>query len=421
MLGACASVLWCFAKLYLRFCRYAAWCRCESSSFSQPDPASQPARTMISYLLNALSAAASTASGAPGNDEELRHGGDVSPRGVDDDVEDQTGKNDSAAGCTGGDGPTPSHDGNSLSTSREVKTNNSKTDKTKEYVEGDGSDTKFLPEVMAVAPDGKQQPNIDGVATNNDERMDTDKIVADVDDTCGTMIAENEQGGKGSIENDGKKKRKRGGTGTRVSSSVTTTPAAITTSDVVNKNMNHPVQNHGSELSILPKTTALSTQLQIHAALMSTRTAIRRAYTHSHLGGVILISSSRGTFNNNAGIVTGRNNAKRGGNDDIGGHCILAIRYCGFKGGRDGTIEIEYARTSTLERAERFLGCCTGAVGNICGESGDFDASSPPQWKRHMLPSRVMSSYCGQLENTCAYQGYSCMESGVKVYEGVLP
>ena len=302
-----------------------------------------PARTMISYLLNALSATASTASGTPGNAEELRRGGDVSPRCVAD-VENKTGNDDGAAGCTGGDGPTPSHDGNSL-TSREVKTNN-KSDKTKEYVEGDGSETKVSPEVMAVTPDGKKQPSTDGVATNayNDERMDTDKIiVADVDDTSGIVITKKKQGDKGPIENGGKKKRKRGGTGSRLSSSVTTPTPAATNSDV-NKNMNHPVQNHGSELSILPKTTALSTQLQIHAALMSTRSAIRRAYTHSHLGGIILISSSRGTFNRNAGIVTGRNNTKRG-NDDIGGHCILAIRYCGFKDSRDGTIEIEYART----------------------------------------------------------------------------
>ena len=256
--------------------------------------------------------------------------------------------------------------------------------------------------------------------------MDTDrKIVADVDNS-GVITVHKKGGiGKAPVGNDGTKKRKRGGAGSRVSSSASVTTPAATTSIVVSNKQNHPAQNHGSELpfvhgSILPKTTALSTQLQIHAALMSTRSAIRRAYTHSHLGGIILIGSSRGTFNNNAGIVTGRNNAKRGGNDDIGGNCILAIRYCGFKDGRAETIEIEYARTSALERAERFLGCCTGAVNNVGGGGGDFGVS-PPQWEKYMLPSRIMSSYLGLLDNTCAYQGYSCMESGVKVYEGALP
>jgi hypothetical protein len=65
------------------------------------------------------------------------------------------------------------------------------------------------------------------------------------------------------------------------------------------------------------------------------------------------------------------------------------------------------------------LGCCTGAVNNS-GGGGDFGVYLP-QWERYMLPPRVMSSYLGLLDNTCAYQGYSCMESGVKVYEGVLP
>ena len=378
--------------------------------------------TMISYLLNALSAAASTASGTPGNVEELHRGGDVSPRCVAD-VEDKAAAeqgNDGAAGCTGGGG------GKGL-TSREGKTNSKTAAGT---AKKDESEDNPSLEVMAVTPDGKQQP-IMAVMTEADARddcgrMDTDrKIEADVDNS-GVITVHKKGGiGKAPMENDGTKKRKRGGAGSRVSSSVTAPAVATTdtTSIVVINKQNHPVQeNHGSELhgSILPKTTALSTQLQIHAALMSTRTAIRRAYTHSHLGGIILISSSRGrgTFNNNAGIVTGRNNAKRGGNDDIGRHCILAIRYCGFKDSSAETIEIEYARTSTLERAERFLGCCTGIVSNYSG--GDFGVS-PPQREKYMLPSRVMSSYFGLLENTCAYQGYSCMESGVKVYEGVLP
>ena len=147
---------------------------------------------MISYLFNALSAAASTTSGTPDKAEELRRDRDVSPRCVAD-APNNTGKNDSAAGCTGGDGPTPSHDGNSLSTSREVKIN-SKTDKTKEYVEGDGSETKLSLEVMAVTPDGKQQPITDGVASNNDERMGVDKIAADIGDTTsGTMIVHQKQ------------------------------------------------------------------------------------------------------------------------------------------------------------------------------------------------------------------------------------
>ena len=65
----------CFAKN--RFALWPGFFGCVSSSFSQPTPTPM---TMISYLLNALSTVASTASGTPGNAVESHRGGDVSPR-----------------------------------------------------------------------------------------------------------------------------------------------------------------------------------------------------------------------------------------------------------------------------------------------------------------------------------------------------
>ena len=398
------------------------------------------ASKMISYLLNALSSAASTATALPGKlvtVDQSHHSGDESPRGVED-MKDQTGNNGAADGH-----PTPSKDDGMTTVSpREMTTmtnNNNKTDDTTMMKKSGSEDDNLSLEIMAVTPDEGKQPfatvaeadEADAGATENVERTDTDKMEAE-DDTIttttttsssGVVVTEKRETGNGPSKIEGgKKKRKRGGT----ESIVLATTAGTTkpSSSFVN---NNPVQNNGSgndgEMpAILPETIGLSTQLQLHAALMSTRSAIRRAYTHSHLGGIILISRSRCATFTNAGIVTSRRNnaTKRGSNDDMIGHCILAIRYCGLKEGRSGTVEIEYARTSALGRAERFLGCCTGTVNNCGGDESVFGTLSP-RWEKYMLPPRVMTAYLGLLDNTCAYQGHSCMESGAKVYEGFLP
>ena len=196
----------------------------------------------------------------------------------------------------------------------------------------------------------------------------------------GLAMTQQKDGGKsdGTAE---KKKRKRGGAGdgAGVSTATATTPT-----------------------SLLPTTTALSTHLQLHAALMMTRSAIRRAYSTSNLGGIILISTgSTGMLDIDS---TGGYGSSMMG---LMGHPVLAIRYCGWKGGKTGAIEVEYARAMTLGRAERFLGCCTGAA--------------PSRWEKFFLPARLACAYLSLLQTTCKYRGYSCVESGCKVHEGVLP
>ena len=196
----------------------------------------------------------------------------------------------------------------------------------------------------------------------------------------GVAMTQQKDGGK-SEGTAGKKKRKRGGAGdgAGVSTATATTSA-----------------------SLLPTTTALSTHLQLHAALMMTRSAIRRAYSTSNLGGIILISTgSTGMLDIDS---TGGYGSSMMG---LMGHPVLAIRYCGWKGGKTGAIEVEYARAMTLGRAERFLGCCTGAA--------------PSRWEKFFLPARLACAYLSLLQTTCKYRGYSCVESGCKVHEGVLP
>jgi len=153
----------------------------------------------------------------------------------------------------------------------------------------------------------------------------------------------------------GKKKRKRGGAGDGAGVSTATATAPT---------------------SLLPTTTALGTHLQLHAALMSTRSAIRRAYSTSNLGGIILISpGSTGMLDIDS---TG------GYGSSILGHPVLAIRYCGWNDGQTGAIEVEYARAMTLGRAERFLGCCTGAA--------------PSRWEKFFLPARLAGAYLSLLQ-----------------------
>ena len=189
----------------------------------------------------------------------------------------------------------------------------------------------------------------------------------------------------------GKNKRKRGGAGGGAGVSTAT---ATTSTD-------RQVQIRADERSLLPTTTALDTHLQLHAALMSTRSAIRRAYSTSNLGGIILVSN--GTSSTGMLDIDGTG----GYGSSMMGHPVLAIRYCGWKDGQIGAIEVEYARAMTLKRAERFLGCCTGAA--------------PARWEKFLLPARLAGAYLSLLQTTCMYRGYSCLESGCKVHEGVLP
>ena len=209
----------------------------------------------------------------------------------------------------------------------------------------------------------------------------------------GVAMTQQKDGGK-SEGTAGKKKRKRGGAGGGGGAGVFAATATTPT--------NHQVQIiRADERSLLPF-SALGTHLQLHAALMMTRSAIRRAYSTSNLGGIILISTgSTGMLDIDS---TGGYGSSMMG---LMGHPVLAIRYCGWKGGKTGAIEVEYARAMTLGRAERFLGCCTGAA--------------PSRWEKFFLPARLACAYLSLLQTTCKYRGYSCVESGCKVHEGVLP
>lgn len=380
---------------------------------------------MLSYLLKALSGG----SGAPYDPDEAHRGGDAlamtSPRGVSDIIALRTiieKKADEAA-------PAPSNDDRAAKQSLvcdDAKIQEGPIGAMREPFGGDGkhSGCSAALEVVADAPDGGKKEQIVAANVHKVHVADADKIMADT-----SLLGEKKQNGDKSIPVRGTKKRKRGGTGVGAgaSSSTTTTPASTSIINQSPSTANHcvPKDCGGREgLSILPQTTAvLSTQLQIRAALMSTRSAIRRAYTHSNLDGVILISSGRTTSaftcSSDAGIVGGNSKLRYDGN---GTHGIVAIRYCGTKDGRTGMIEVEYARTTAIERAKRFLGCCAGAaINGSGGGGGGGGGAAPPRWEKLMLPPRVMGAYLGLLDNTCAYHGYSCLESGVKVHEGVLP
>jgi hypothetical protein len=213
----------------------------------------------------------------------------------------------------------------------------------------------------------------------------------------------------------GKKKRKRGGAGggAGVSAATATTStnhqvqiraderSLLPTTTALATHLQLHAAIHPCVASLLPTTTALGTHLQLHAALMYTRSAIRRAYSTSNLGGIILIS----TGTSSTGMLDIDGTGGYGGS--MMGHPVLAIRYCGWKDRQTGAIEVEYARAMTLERAERFLGCCTGAA--------------PSRWQKFVLPARLAGAYLGLLQTTCTYRGYSCLESGCRVHEGVLP